>query len=233
MTKKSLMIFELFMIVFAVFALLNYEGSQKLLIPLACLAGALLVDKRASTLANQKGKQLSHGRDLFENKETRKSEEALEALLNNKNVLILTDAINNLLQDLNIKVSPTPDRPCIDRILKVPGIDGEFGLVLVNDVAKLNDDWGNWDKVADFDLGKGGEQRLLIIASNSTSDSGGNKSKFKSFPSETQGVLLAKHVVAMTTLTFAKIYRSCKKKKVPLVRIFHLIQQHPGGVFQA
>ena len=73
----------------------------------------------------------------------------------------------------------------------MPGVDGEFGLVLVNDVAKLKGDWGNWDKVADFDLGKGGEQRLLIIASNN-SDSGGNKSKFKNFPSETQGVLLAK-----------------------------------------
>jgi len=227
------MVFELLLIVFAVFALLNYKGSQKSLIPLACLVGALLVDKRASTLTNQNGKQLSHDQDLFKNKETRKSEEALEALLNNKNVLILTDAVNNLLQDLNIKVSPTPDHPCIDRILKVPGIVGEFGLVLINDVAKLKEDWGNWDKVADFDLGKGGEQRLLIIASNSTSDSGGSKSKFKDFPSETQGVLLAKHVVAMTTLTFSKIYRLCKKKKVPLVKIFHLIQQHPGGVFPA
>jgi len=98
-------------------------------------------------------------------------------------------------------------------------------------VSNVNQDWKKWDAVADFDFGEGGEQRLLIIASDGATDRDETTSKFKKFSTDTQCLLSARHVVAMTTRTFGQIYKSCKKKKSSPKKIFRLIQQHPGGVF--
>jgi hypothetical protein len=95
----------------------------------------------------------------------------------------------------------------------------------------VNQDWNKWKTVGGFDFGKGGKQRLLIIAGNGSTDQGETTSEAKKFSTDTQSLLSTKHVVAMTTRTFGQIYKSCKKKKMSPKKIFHLIQQHPGGVF--
>ena len=53
MKRKTLLLFELFLVIFAIFALLNYPGYQKFLIALPCLVGALMTDKQASRVAER------------------------------------------------------------------------------------------------------------------------------------------------------------------------------------
>ena len=70
-----------------------------------------------------------------------------------------------------------------------------------------------------------------FIAGNVATDQNETKSKFEKFSTDTQRLLSARHLVAMTTRSFGQIYKACKKKKASPKQIFRLIQQHPGGVF--
>jgi hypothetical protein len=231
MKRKAYLLFELLLVVFAIFALLYYDGSHRFYVALPCLVTALLFDKLAFKRADHDEDEDVQETDLLADAKKKGRIEALKVLLKNKNPLVLADAVNHLLQDLGVNVTLVPDSPSIDRILQVPGIDTKFGLVVVDDVSSLNQNWKKWDAVADFDFGIGGEQRLLIIASNGATDQDKTKSKFKKFPPDTQILLSAKHIVAMTTRTFGQIYKACKKKKVTPKKVFNLIQDHPGGVF--
>jgi len=58
-----------------------------------------------------------------------------------KNVLLLTDAIHHLMQDLGLAVSPSPDQPAIDRLVRLPGTEVTFGLKILSDVTELKEDW--------------------------------------------------------------------------------------------
>jgi hypothetical protein len=76
------------------------------------------------------------------------------------------------------------------------------------------------------------ERRLLIITGNSKSQGGDSEQEPRRFSVYTQKLLAARHLVAMTTLTLGRIYVLCKKKNIAPKKVFRLIQQHPGGVFQ-
>jgi hypothetical protein len=136
------------------------------------------------------------------------------------------------MQDLGLAVSPSPDHPAIDRLVRLPGTEVTFGLKILSDVTELKEDWDKWEELASFDLGKGGKRRLLIIGSNCIEEAREGEQRYRNFSVNAQKLLTARHVVAITTLTLYKIYLLCKKKKVGIKTIFHPIQHHPGGVFQ-
>jgi len=229
--RKAYLLFELFLVLFAIFALLYYHGSQRFYVALPCLVAAFLFDKLAFNRTDPDEDEKIQDTDSPIDSKKEGIIEALKVLLKNKNPLVLADAVNHLLQDLGISVMPVPDSPSIDRIIQVPGINAKFGLVVVDDVSNLNREWKKWDSVADFDFGEGGEQRLLIIAGNGATDRDETNSKFEKFSTDTQRLLSARHLVAMTTRSFGQIYKACKRKKASPKQIFRLIQQHPGGVF--
>jgi hypothetical protein len=81
-------------------------------------------------------------------------------------------------------------------------------------------------------MGKGGSRRLLLIGSNTTDEEVDGKPKFSDFSANIQSLLSSKNIVAMTTLTFYKIYLLCQKKSVKPKAILDLIHRHPGGVFR-
>lgn len=232
MKHNTLLLFQLFLLIFAFYALLQFSGNQRLIVPLSCLAGMFVVGK-VETRFSERSKQENDQSDDASNKdETKTTLQALDLLLKSKNVLLLTDAIQHLLRDLGLVVSPSPDNPVIDRLVRIPGMEMTCGLKIISDVAELSENWNKWNKLDRFDLGKGGKQRLLIIGSNCVEEAGDSPKKYKNFSANTQKILSARHVVAITTLTLYKIYMLCKKKKVDIKKIFHPIQQHPGGVFQ-
>ena len=102
--------------------------------------------------------------------------------------------------------------------------------VLLKDVHVLNEHWDQWDDLSDFELGKGGEQRVLIVASNNVETAGDSQQEHTSFSADSHRLLAARQVVAMTTLTLCKIYLRCKKNKDYTKTIFQPIENHPGGV---
>jgi hypothetical protein len=232
MKKKTLLLFQLFLLIFAFYALLSFSGSQRLLVSLGCLLGMLVIGKVETSVTEPSSQEEGRSSDMGKKDEAKSASQALDCLVKSKNVLLLTDAIHYLMQDLGLAVSPSPDLPAIDRLVTLPGTEITFGLKIISDVTELNGVWDKWEELASFDLGKGGRRRLLIIGSSSIKEAAEGDKKYRNFSVEAREMLSARHVVAMTTLTLYKIYLLCKKKKVGIKRIFRPIQQHPGGVFK-
>ncbi|MDY6952138.1 MAG: hypothetical protein SWE60_11545 [Thermodesulfobacteriota bacterium] len=231
MKKRTLQLFQLFLLVFALYALVKYTGHERFLVSLACLMIAFVVGKIEAGLKEQnKGKPPAQapGRP----QEAKTTSQALEWLLKSKNVLLLTDAVQCLLQDLGLVVSPSSANSSLDRIVKIPGMEVTWGLIILGDVDDLGEDWDRWEGIASFGQGKGGKERPLIICSNSVATTPGGSQKYARFSQTTEGLLSTKGVVAMTSLTLCKIYLLCKKKGVDIQRIFQPIETHGGGVFR-
>ena len=216
MKLKTLLLFQLLLAVFSIYSVLKYSGNQRMIIPLTCLVAMFLIGKVETAVAERekwiKDKKAKAGKGI-KGKSTFKP---VDCLLKSKNVLLLTDAIHYLLNELGLKVSRSPDQSFLDRLVRTDdNKQVTFGL-----------------KVTDFDMGKGGNRRVVLISSNTIDEEADGRPKFSDFSVTMQSLLSSKNIVAMTTLTFYKIYLLCQKKSVKPGAIFDLIHRHPGGVFR-
>ena len=230
MKQKTLLLFQLLLLIFTFYVLVNYSGTQRIVVSLTCLITVLLIGRVEASLTERHESVIDTERGTNDTIHT--TSQALSCLLKSKNVLLLTDAIQHLLRDMGLAVSPSPDHPSIDRLVILPHTQFTCGMKIVSDVEELNENWNTWEELSGFDHGKGGKQRLLLIGGNSIHGNGDHRGNYTTFSLTTQELLFARKVVAMTTLTLGKIYLACKKKKLDIRAIFHAIQHHPGGVFQ-
>ena len=231
MKLKTLLLFQLFLLVFALYALLTFSGNQRYLVSLACLVSMLIIGK-IEVGVKERSEQKEQIDEAGKKDAMQSIKESLSCLIKSKNVALLTDSVHHLLKDLGLSVSPSPEFPAIDRLVTVPGSEVTLGLKVIGDVSEVREDWNQWKELSDFDLGKGGERRLLIIGSNCVKIPEQNELKYRNYPAEARNSLSARHVVGITTTTLYKIYLLCKKKKLDIQRIFSPIQQSPGGVFK-
>ena len=232
MKQKTLLLFQLCLAVFAFYALLKYPGNSRYLVSLACLVGMFVVAKVETSLMQDKDDEKGQRNDMRQTHEMETALRPLDCLLKSNNVLLLTDAIQYLIHDLGLSATVPRDQSGIDRLVSIPGMEVTFGLKILSDVADLNGNLDKWEELAQFDLGRGMERRLLIITGNSKTEAGDSEQESGDFSVYTQKLLAARHLVAMTTLTLRRIYLLCKKKNIAPKKLFRLIQQHPGGVFQ-
>lgn len=233
MKQKTLLLFQLLLAVFSIYSVLKYSGNQRMTIPLACLVAMFLVGKVETAVSEREKKKKAQAVKARKGTDAKTSFKPVDCLLKSKNVLLLTDAIHYLLNELGLKVSRSPDQSFIDRLIRTVD-DGEvtFGLKVLGDVGELNENWESWEEVTDFDMGKGGNRRVLLIGSNTTDEKADGKPRFSDFSANIQSLLSSKNIVAMTTLTFYKIYLLCQKKSVKPQAVLDLIRRHPGGVFR-
>ena len=233
MKQKTLLLFQLLLAVFSIYSVLKYSGNQRMIIPLTCLVAMFLVGKVETAVTESEKRKKDERAKKRKGTEEKTKFKPVDCLLKSKNVLLLTDAIHYLLSDLGLKVSRSPDQSFIDRLIRTDD-DSQitFGLKVLGDVGELSENWESWEEVTDFDMGKGSNKRLVLIGSNSNQEEDDGKPKFSDFPANIQSLLSSKNIVAMTTLTFYKIYLLCQKKNVKPGAILDLIHRHPGGVFR-
>ena len=233
MKQKTLLLFQLLLAVFSIYSVLKYSGNQRMIIPLTCLVAMFLVGKVETAVTESEKRKKDERTKKRKGTEKKTTFKPVDCLLKSKNVLLLTDAIHYLLSDLGLKVSRSPDQSFIDRLIRTDD-DSQltFGLKVLGDVGELSENWESWEEVTDFDMGKGSNRRLVLIGSNSNQEEDDGKPKFSDFPANIQSLLSSKNIVAMTTLTFYKIYLLCQKKNVKPGAILDLIHRHPGGVFR-
>jgi hypothetical protein len=233
MKQKTLLLFQLLLAVFSIYSVLKYSGNQRMTIPLTCLVAMFLVGKVETAVTESEKRKKDKRAKTRKGTEEKTKFKPVDCLLKSKNVLLLTDAIHYLLNELGLKVSRSPDQSFIDRLIRTDD-DNQvtFGLKVLGDVGELSENWDSWQEVTDFDMGKGGNRRLLLVGSNTTHEEVDGKPKFSDFPANIQSLLSSKNIVAMTTLTFYKIYLLCQKKSVKPGAILDLIHRHPGGVFR-
>ncbi|MGW8208426.1 MAG: hypothetical protein ACWGO2_05400 [Syntrophobacteria bacterium] len=233
MKQKTLLLFQLLLAVFSIYSVLKYSGNQRMIIPLTCLVAMFLVGKVETAVTESEKRKKDERAKRRKGTEEKTTFKPVDCLLKSKNVLLLTDAIHYLLNELGLKVSRSPDQSFIDRFIRTDDSNQvTFGLKVLGDVGELSENWESWEEVTDFDMGKGGNRRLLLVGSNTTHEEVDGKPKFSDFPANIQSLLSSKNIVAMTTLTFYKIYLLCQKKSVKPGAILDLIHRHPGGVFR-
>jgi hypothetical protein len=227
--KRTLQLFQLFLIIFAFYLPVVKSNNPPMFLSLACLATALVVGKVETRVTEATKLKKRQSKQKSKKDKSVTTAQALDWVLRSKNVQLLTDAIQTLFQDLGMTVSSL-QHSSIDRQIKIPGMQVTWCLKVLKDVHVLNEPWDQWDDLSDFELGKGGEQRLLIVASNSMETAGDSQEEYTSFSADSDRLLAARQVVAMTTLTLCKIYLRCKKNKDYTKTIFQPIENHPGGV---
>jgi hypothetical protein len=232
MKQKTLLLFQLLLAVYAFYSVVTYSGNLQLWAPLFCLIGMFIITKieakvtkggTRAAVTSQQTKAESPGKQTFN---------PLECLLKSKNVLLLTDAIHQLLRDLGLEVIRSPHHNALDRIVRLPGNQLTLGLKILSDIRELSPGWDKWEALTAFDLAKGGELRLVLVGSNSVPEPGGGRPRFTNFPAPIQSFLAEQKIVALTTLTLFKMYLLCKQKNLEASAVFRLVHCHPGGVFQ-
>jgi hypothetical protein len=232
MKQKTLLLFQLLLAVYAFYSVMTYTDNLQLWVPLFCLIGMFTISKIEAKLTKGGTKAAVTSQ---ENKGERPGKQAfnpLECLLKSKNVLLLTDAIHQLLRDLGLEVIRSPHHNALDRIVRLPGNQLTLGLKILSDVQELSPEWDKWEALTAFDLAKGGELRLVLVGSNSVPEPGSGRPRFTNFPAPIQSFLAEQKIVALTTLTLFKMYLLCKQKNLEAGAIFRLVHCHPGGVFQ-
>ena len=232
MKQKTLLLFQFLLISFAFYSLLKFSDLQKFLVPLVCLVAVLIVGKVEINLTERSKLEKDQNDDVSRQSEVETTVQALDCLLKSKNVTFLIDAIQHLLRDLALVVSPSPNHPAINRLVKIPDMQVIFGIIIISDVAELDENWDKWKELDGFDLGKGGKRRLLIVGSNCIEDTGSRPQRYKKFSVNTQELLSSRQITAMTTLTLNTIYELCKKNKPDIKKVFHHIQHRSGGIFE-
>ena len=232
MKQKTLLLFQFLLIIFAFYSLLEFSDNQQLFVPLVCFVTAFIVGKVEISLTERSKQEKDQNDDVNKQGEVETTVQALDCLLKSKNVMFLIDAIQHLLRDLDLVVSPSPNHPAINRLVKIPGMQVIFGLIIISDVAELDENWDKWEELDGFDLGKGGKRRLLIVGSNCIEETGNRPQRYKKFSVNTQKLLSAKQITAMTTLTLNTIYDLCKTNKPNIKKVFHHIQHRSGGIFE-
>ncbi len=229
MKKRTLQPFQLFLIIFAFYLPVVKSNNPPIFLSLACLATAFVVGKVETQVTEATKLKKRQSKQVSKKDKSATTTQALDWVLRSKNVQLLTDAIQTLFQDLGMTVSSL-HHSSIDRQIKIPGMQVTWCLKVLKEVHVLNEHWDQWDDLSDFELGKGGEQRVLIVASNSIETAGDSLEEYTSFSADSNRLLAARQVVAMTTLTLCKIYLRCKKNKDYTKTIFQPIENHPGGV---
>lgn len=232
MKQKTLLLFQLLLAVYAFYSVVTYSDNPQLWVPLFCLIGMFIITKieakvtkggMQAAATRQENKGESPGKPAFN---------PLGCLLKSKNVLLLTDAIHQLLRDLGLDVIRSPHHNALDRIVRLPGNQLTLGLKILSDIHELSPEWDKWEALTAFDLAKGGQLRLVVVGSNSVPEPGGGRPRFTSFSAPIQSFLAEQKIVALTTLTLFKMYLLCKQKNLEAGAIFRLVHCHPGGVFQ-
>jgi hypothetical protein len=232
MKQKTLLLFQLLLAVYAFYSVMTYKDNLKLLTPLFCLIGMLVVSRIEARVTQHSSKAKLHSDEGKGEAAARKAFNPLESLLKSKNVLVLTDAVHHLLRELDLEVVRSPQHSLLDRVVRIPGNEVAFGLKVLGDVAELTPEWDKWDEITALDVAKGGDLRLLIVGGNSVPGPDGSRPHFTNFPERIQSFLKEQKIVALTTLTLFKIHHLCKEKKLEPTVIFNLVHGHPGGVFQ-
>jgi len=227
MIQRTSQLIQLFFVLFAVYSVFHYTGSQQKLIPFFCLMAAYGLEKLP------KNKKENTDKKTITKKSKKIAEKDaithhLNCLIKSRNPLIIADAVQYIFHDLGLLVSKTQGSQIISRLVRNNREDTPVGLIVLLDISQLSE-WSEWDKITKFAAKQGPGYQTLIIWSNCYKTEAG-KMNSKKFPVGTKEILSRKNVVALSTYTLYLIYYSCKKGTLDIHKVLEQISNHPGGI---
>jgi hypothetical protein len=228
----TLLLFQLLLAIFGIYAALEYSNMAKLFVPLACLVAMFLVGKLERILKDKEGKQES-------SKETKRGTEnqgdefdSVKYILWGKNELMLVDAVHSILRDLGLQVSKISKYPNIDRIVTIPGRRMTFGMQVIGSDQEVRGDNSKLNQALQFEQVKENGEKTVIIANAHHSVSLAERDKRGDFSKDALMKMKPTRVVGLSTFTLYKVWALCKYKGMDVREILKFVFNHPGGMFR-
>jgi hypothetical protein len=228
----ALILFQLLLAVFGIYAALKYTEMAKLYVPLGCLIVMFFVGKLERGLKKKEGdEQSQEGKPgASENKEDQL--DTVKYILWGKNELMLVDSVHSVLKDLGLQVTKTPKYSTIDRIVKVPGSPMTFGMQVIGSQIDVKGNNNKFNQALEFEREKENGEKTIIIANAHNSISLAEREKLEDFSRDALLRMEPAKVVGLNTFTLYKIWALCKYKGKDVKEILKLLFNHPGGVFK-
>ena len=229
---NALLLFQLLLAVFGIYAALKYSDIPKLYVPLVCLVAMFFVGMLEKKLkAKEEDKELPE-REHGESEEKRDEFDRVKYILWGKNELMLVDAVHSLLRDLGLQVTKTPKYLTIDRIVKIPGSHMTFGMQIIESEHEVRGDNSKFDHALQFEREKENGEKTVIIANSHHNISLTDREKLDDFSKEALIRMEPTKVVGLNTFTLYKVWALCKYKGKDVKDILKLLFNHPGGLFR-
>ncbi len=228
----ALLLFQLFLAVFGIYAALHYSDMAQLYVPMGCLVAMFFVGKLEKRLAAEKAEQHPPEGEPAASGEKEDQFDTVKYILWGKNELMLVDAVHSVLKDLGLQVTKTPKYPTIDRIVKVPRSQVTFGMQVIGSQVEIRGDNSKFNQALQFDREKENGEKTIIIANAHHGISLAEREKLADFSQDAIMRMRPTNVVGLNTFTLYKIWALCKYKGKDVKDILQLLFNHPGGVFK-
>jgi hypothetical protein len=228
----TLLLFQLLMAVFGVYAALKYSGMAQLYVPLACLLAMFLVGKLERTLKKEEQDEESPEKQNEASGEKEDELDTVKYILWGKNELMLVDAVHSVLRDLGLQVTKTPKYPSIDRIIKVPGSHMSFAMQVIGSEGEVSGENSKFNQALQFEREKENGEKTLIIANANHTISLAERDKRADFSNDALMRMEPTKVVSLNTFTLYKVWALCKYRGKDVKDILKLLFNHPGGLFR-
>lgn len=228
----TLLLFQLLLATFGIYAASTYSDMAKLYVPLGCLVAMFFVGKLEGRLKRKDGGEDSTHEERDESGEKRDEFDTIKYILWGKNELMLVDAVHSVLRDLGLQVTKTSKYPTIDRIVKIPGTPMTFGMQVIGSEREVGGDNSKLNQALQFEQEKKSGEKTVIIANAHHTISLTDRDKREDFAKEAITRMKPTKVVGLNTFTLYKVWALCKYKGKDVKEILRLIFNHPGGIFR-
>jgi len=233
-----LLLFQLFLAVFAIYSALHYEGEVRLFVPLGCLILMLVVNRIDKRLSENESARKSFlkieidkvwkkesptviGQDFF----------TIESLVWPKNELLLIDAIHSIFKDLGFKISTGINYHSVDRIVRIPDTEKVFGVEIMMSTGEAEQNHPKLSRALQFEKEKRENEKTLIIASTHIHLPLSERDKVNDVSKELADFLLRHNMSFITTHHLYELWQKAKGGEIDIFELFDRIYSHGGGVF--
>ena len=228
----TLLLFQLLLAVFGIYAALEYSDMPKLYLPLICLLAMFFIGKLEGRLKRKEEGEESPEKVPDASEKKQDEFDTVKYILWGKNELMLVDAVHSVLRDLGLQVTKTPKYSTIDRIVKVPGSHMTFGMQVIGSQLEIKGNNSKFNQALQFEREKENGEKTVIIANAHHSISLAEREKLEDFSRDAIMRMEPTKVVGLNTLTLYKIWALCKYKGKDVKEILQLLFNHPGGLFR-
>jgi hypothetical protein len=228
----TLLLFQLLLATFGIYAASKYSDMAKLYIPLGCLVAMFFVGKLEGRLKRKDSGEESTHKEHDKSGEKGDEFDTIKYILWGKNELMLVDAVHSVLKDLGLQVTKTSKYPTIDRIVKIPGTHMTFGMQVIGSEREVREDNSKLNQALQFDREKKNAEKTVIIANAHHTISLAERDRREDFSQDAIMRMEPTNVVGLNTFTLYKVWALCKYKGKDVKEILKLLFNHPGGMFR-
>ncbi len=233
-----LVLFQLFLAVFAIYGALTYEEETRLIVPLICLVLMFIVGRieKGSAEKNKARKDfLKSEIDKISQKDstTIKNQDffTIETLLWPKSEMLLLDTVHAIFKDLGFFITPGIQYQSVDRILKIPHTQKSFGLQVMMYEGEADRTHPKINRIFQFEKEKKENEKSLIIASTHIRLPIAERGEKSHITKELIDLLVRYHISFITAHHLYGLWQKAKRGEIDIFEFFQKIYSQKGEIY--